>query len=317
MRILFKGLFSIWQSKLILTVDEISREQRKKDIDDRLTACRKRIESVCLLFENQNYEDSFIILEYLAMDMINTGLVICGQSPLASQVARKTDLSFINDNSILKVLLAVIEILNQPSDVFKKYDNLYDTLYAGQEGLEKAFKRLKKCSLMTSKDIYQRKRLVCLTTVALLSIAAISWSLHYYYVQLPALRADEITKAKSSQIRLADLDAIKQALVKNHDKYGTYPQGFGPESNFDQQGELRPDWIPGLAPEFIAQLPRDPRNSTSKHEQYFYYSDGKDFKIISHAAEDCKFVKKSHPEMIDPVRDCWAYGYWTPNASKW
>jgi hypothetical protein len=74
-------------------------------------------------------------------------------------------------------------------------------------------------------------------------------------------------------------------------------------------------------PEYIARLPRDSRNNNSKNDQYFYWSDGKDYKLIRHAAEDCDLVRAAHPEMIDILRTsqkgCWAYGFWTANGSKW
>jgi hypothetical protein len=110
---------------------------------------------------------------------------------------------------------------------------------------------------------------------------------------------------------------INQALARYHTKNGIYPIGTGPEGNFTPDGKFKTDWIQGLAPEYIDSLPRDPRNRNSRNDQYFYWSDGKDYKLIRHGADDCDSVKRLKPEMIDPVRDCWAYGYWTPNAAKW
>ena len=40
-------------------------------------------------------------------------------------------------------------------------------------------------------------------------------------------------------------------------------------------------------------------------------------KLISHGPEDCATVKSKYPSLIDPARDCWAFGYWTPGAVNW
>ncbi|MBF0481337.1 MAG: hypothetical protein HQK81_08600 [Desulfovibrionaceae bacterium] len=112
--------------------------------------------------------------------------------------------------------------------------------------------------------------------------------------------------------------AIDRALAAYRARNGAYPPGTGPEGNFDKDMKFKEDWIAGLAPEYIDKLPRDPRVSDSKNDQYYYWSDGKDYKLVRHGVpDDCKFVKSRNPALVDPVRDCWAYGYWTPNAAKW
>ncbi|MBF0482195.1 MAG: hypothetical protein HQK82_11065 [Desulfovibrionaceae bacterium] len=124
-------------------------------------------------------------------------------------------------------------------------------------------------------------------------------------------------ESEIDDVRRQSLWAINQALEKYFSEKGFYPPGIGPEGNFSRDGQFKEDWITGLAPEYIDKLPRDPRNRKSMNDQYVYWSDGKDYKLISNGAEDCEFVKKINPQIIDPVRDCFAYGYWTPNAAKW
>jgi len=68
---------------------------------------------------------------------------------------------------------------------------------------------------------------------------------------------------------------------------------------------------------YISVLPRDPRNHTVCGEQYIYNSNGTDYKLIAHQPEECLVVKAKYPNLLDPMRDCWAYGYWTEGAKNW
>ena len=117
--------------------------------------------------------------------------------------------------------------------------------------------------------------------------------------------------------RLKDLKHINTALTAYHKKYGTYPKSKGYDGFLTKWGESSEEWIKGLIPTYIHSLPRDPRKNHDNTQQYLYKSNGKDFKLISHYPEDCKTVKSEHPELIDPKRDCWAYGYWTEGAKDW
>jgi hypothetical protein len=70
-------------------------------------------------------------------------------------------------------------------------------------------------------------------------------------------------------------------------------------------------------PAYLAELPRDPRYSDRPDQQYLYMSNGRDYKLISHQPDDVAAVRQIHPELTDPVRDGWAYGYWTDGAAGW
>ena len=118
--------------------------------------------------------------------------------------------------------------------------------------------------------------------------------------------------------RVYDLYNLVVVLKKYKDDHGIYPisskNGKGWDGLYSKYGESRTDWIKGLAPNYIAQLPRDPRNHTIDVEQYFYLSDGVNFKLISFHPTDCHTVKEKWPKLIDPRRGCGAYGFWTLNA---
>ena len=119
-------------------------------------------------------------------------------------------------------------------------------------------------------------------------------------------------------IRIAHLEMLRDALERYKLKYGQYPKSHLWDGLYTKWGRSKIDWIAGLVPDFIDTLPRDPRNNTEGGQQYIYRSDGVDFKILAHGVhDDCVFVKEKYRELIDPVRNCNAYGFWSNGAEKW
>lgn len=121
--------------------------------------------------------------------------------------------------------------------------------------------------------------------------------------------------------RVSDLTEIVIALEKYKRTNRSYPisskAGQQWDRYFTHSNEIRPVWIKGLAPEFIEVLPRDPRMNQNYKHQYAYKSNGANYKLIAFYPEDCDFVKSKLPHLIDPIRDCRAYGFWTAGASNW
>ena len=120
-----------------------------------------------------------------------------------------------------------------------------------------------------------------------------------------------------TEIRLKDLRKIKEALEKYYTEHGKYPRSLGFDGLYTKWGKSGKNWINGLAPKYINSLPRDPRKTMEGHKQYIYKSDEKNYKIISLYPEDCQEVKEKFPKLIDPKRDCEAYGFWTKDAIVW
>ncbi|RME29571.1 prepilin-type N-terminal cleavage/methylation domain-containing protein [Candidatus Parcubacteria bacterium] len=120
---------------------------------------------------------------------------------------------------------------------------------------------------------------------------------------------------------LADLKELQKALEMYYADHRSYPSSQGGAGSWDGLyscwGDSTPNWIPGLAPTYIARLPRSPNNSTGCGQNYIYNSNGNDYKLIWHQPENCEDVKRQYPSFIDPIRDCWAYGVWTPGARNW
>ncbi len=116
--------------------------------------------------------------------------------------------------------------------------------------------------------------------------------------------------------RRADIKNIKKALDKFHKKNGYYPKSSGWDGLCSKWGKSTPEYIKGLAPNFMESLPFDPRNSEVCRKNYLYKSDGKNYKFIVHSAPkfDLSRVEKI---LIDPKRTLWAYGIWTKEAKNW
>ena len=114
--------------------------------------------------------------------------------------------------------------------------------------------------------------------------------------------------------RVGDLVTLNDALQAYHKKHGAFPVAAG-LGGLPDRGAA---WIPGLAPEFIAELPRDPSMSADKDgPQYVYVSDGKDYKLL---AQNVSLVGGTNVEVLGvkidrsrkPTMECAAFGFWTP-----
>lgn len=118
--------------------------------------------------------------------------------------------------------------------------------------------------------------------------------------------------------RVSDLVSINDALKAYHAKNGKYPKADGLKG-FPDRGKA---WIPGLAPEFIADLPRDPVQSNDRGgPQYVYVSNGADYKLLAHGVS---LVGGTNVEVLgvkidqakSPSAENAAFGFWTTAYEK-
>jgi len=116
---------------------------------------------------------------------------------------------------------------------------------------------------------------------------------------------------------LADLTQLRGALERYREDTGGYPATSEWSGVLTPEGVERRQWIPGLVPTWLSQLPRDPRRSANPLEQYLYRSDGREYKLIAHGAIDCPRIEARQPGLVDPQRRCFAYGFWTAGARDW
>lgn len=118
--------------------------------------------------------------------------------------------------------------------------------------------------------------------------------------------------------RVGDLVTLNDALKSYHKKHGAYPVAAG-LAGLPDRGAT---WIPGLAPDFVAELPRDPALSMDRDgPQYVYVSDGTDYKLL---ARNVSLVGGTNVEVlgvkIDPTHSKTAesasFGFWTPGFAS-
>lgn len=122
-------------------------------------------------------------------------------------------------------------------------------------------------------------------------------------------------------VEINDLLMIVYALERYKRDHWSYPKsshgGTKWDGIFSIYGESREDWVPEIVPKYINQLPRDPRMLADGTKQYIYVSNGISYKLIAHNVDNCAHIKKIYPILVDPKRDCFAYGFWTKNAALW
>ena len=129
-------------------------------------------------------------------------------------------------------------------------------------------------------------------------------------------------KARDAK-RAGDIRQIKTALELYYSDNSSYPVAaawFGGTGNC--WGTITDTWIPNLS-NYIARLPLDPK-PTDCGSVYVYASDGRNFKVIAHAPENCEAT--AYKNIKDPARDggsnpaivdgnfCWGWSFYTPAA---
>ncbi len=110
---------------------------------------------------------------------------------------------------------------------------------------------------------------------------------------------------------MQDLVIINDALKAYYAKKGVYPKADG-LAGATERGAA---WIPGLSPEFLAEIPRDPVHGGGT--QYVYVSDGANYKLVVQGAS---LVGSGNVEVLgvkidqtrDPTPENAAFGFWTP-----
>ncbi len=111
---------------------------------------------------------------------------------------------------------------------------------------------------------------------------------------------------------IADLRELTQALELYYNDHQAYPDSGGNwDGLYSCWGDSTSNWIAGLTPTYIAALPRSPNLSTDCDNNYIYFSNGTDYKLIWHNAENQATVVGMYPNLIDPVRPTWAYGFYS------
>lgn len=120
--------------------------------------------------------------------------------------------------------------------------------------------------------------------------------------------------------RAQDLFAIRQGLDDYNKAHNSFPNTLGVWIGIGRSNDPIDKWLPGLVPDFLPQLPRDPLNSNlATDAQYIYMSDGQGYKLIANNARDfyeIEALDQTVRPKIDPKRPTWGYGFWTADFAE-
>lgn len=138
-------------------------------------------------------------------------------------------------------------------------------------------------------------------------ISIISILASVLYVNFNAAR-----ESSRDQVRTTDLKQLQLAVELYKAQNGRYPDsgcagasntfyGPGPEPDGSVPsvtGNYRScdDWIVGLVPEFIAELPSDPISESEPGRGFYYRTDGGSYKIIVKHAVERNFITSYNQE---------------------
>lgn len=135
-------------------------------------------------------------------------------------------------------------------------------------------------------------------------------------VSIGTVSFTNIQRASRDARRKADLKSMQTALAQFYAQNGRYPISAGWRGTCANFG-AHPDtgatgYIPGLAPAFMLQLPRDPRESQASPTTnntgetcYIYNSNGQDYKILAHHTVETGYP--ANDPFFDPCRPTWSW----------
>lgn len=114
-----------------------------------------------------------------------------------------------------------------------------------------------------------------------------------------------------------DLSEVNKLIHLYYVNNGEYPTTTSTWSGLSQTS----DYIPGIVPEFTAQIPQMPTSSVSENS-FIYKSNGDDYKLICYSGSDgLPATERVNNPLADPQRNVasngGAWGYWTSGAVAW
>lgn len=133
----------------------------------------------------------------------------------------------------------------------------------------------------------------------------------------PPAEQEQIVSDSYMTQRVMDLTLIAEALEAYKTDNQSYPSTAGDFQGIQFGYEPGGEWIPGLVPQYLKELPQDPKRGPKDTDpQYLYASDGVDFKLIAHRVADVENLPSDSLVKVDPRRKSWGYGIWTNNYAQ-
>lgn len=130
----------------------------------------------------------------------------------------------------------------------------------------------------------------------------------------------------------SDFFSIKNALDHYYSENGYYPASSkkgsatqartGWDGLYSNLGESKSQWIQGLTPSYISELPRDQRDSVDGSTNYIYKSNGQDYKLLAQNPFplSCQIAATDYPMLMDPKRsgsNCTGIAIYSKGAERW
>jgi prepilin-type N-terminal cleavage/methylation domain-containing protein len=119
--------------------------------------------------------------------------------------------------------------------------------------------------------------------------------------------------------RTQDMNAVGKALELYINDFGVYPivpTWSADAPSYGGKGYEGPTaYIPGLSPNYMAVLPRDPNSAyPTGGRGYLYYSNGADYKFLAHQTPDS--FPADNP-LLDPRRPTHAWAIYSSGGRNW
>lgn len=136
-------------------------------------------------------------------------------------------------------------------------------------------------------------------------------------ILIPVL--EDAAQASRDARRASDLKTVQAALESFKRVQGTYPDTAGAwqgdATNFGGFGYDAAGYIPGIVPNYMQALPKDPSGEYPTADGgYMYRSDGTDFKMVVNVSPE------SYPAgnpFFDPARAATAWQVCSPGGYNW
>jgi len=127
---------------------------------------------------------------------------------------------------------------------------------------------------------------------------------------------NDVKKKARDTVRMNDMRQIQKALeVYYYSNNETYPVGTAWWQGVCVNGGSRDTsganaYIPNLTPEYLEDLPVDPRDVRTGWSGYLYHSNGTDYKLLCHSTGPESFPSAGEP-FYDPLRPGWAWALYS------